>query len=109
MKIKKIKVNRQVMIAIILLMILVLGVGIFMRIKIEDMLEGYVESQVTEQVQYMASMINGGISDELHKLSEMAGCMPEAEELVIQENDRGISMGILTRRKSTGRKTVDSC
>ena len=96
MKIKKIKVNRQVMIAIILLMILVLGVGIFMRIKIEDMLEGYVESQVTEQVQYMASMINGGISDELHKLSEMAGCMPEAEELVIQENDRGISMGILT-------------
>ncbi|MDY3908660.1 MAG: ATP-binding protein [Eubacterium sp.] len=96
MKIKKIKVNRQVMIAIILLMILVLGVGIFIRIKIEDMLEGYVESQVTEQVQYMASMINGGISDELHKLSEMAGCMPEAEELVIQENDRGISMGILT-------------
>lgn len=99
--IKKLKDRKRIIAFLSAVIVIMVGVGLLMNLRLNSLLKGYVEQQVTEQARTLAMLSAEQFELEIHELENLAAKIPANVEkndtlldIVINDSE-SISMGLL--------------
>ena len=99
--IKKLKDRKRIIAFLSAVIVIMIGVGLLMNLRLNSLLKGYVEQQVTEQARTLAMLSAEQFELEIHELENLAAKIPANIEkndtlldIVINDSEN-ITMGLL--------------
>ena len=94
-------INKRIFAGIAIFVAVMIGIGLLMQAKMQQLLEGYMETQVARQAETLAELSARDFALELEQLEELTAYMQTSVDWndlldVATGGQKGVSMGILT-------------